>query len=161
MLEKLKKFVKNKYVIGILVVIGLSYFLWDTGMEATSSTSFCTSCHVMNEVGVTKAVSTHSNLACGDCHVPQDNAVRKVMFKAKSGLSHIYNNTFNNDLPFTFVAKAESNKVIQQRCAECHSATVSTINHDKDRDCTSCHRNLPHNNRRIKTDPAFEKALEN
>lgn len=146
--EKLGALLRNKYLVIGLLVFGLVYVAYDQGMAATSSKEFCTSCHVMKDVGDSLVKSTHKNLSCGDCHVPHD-ALDKIVYKTKSGISHIYHNTFDENLPADFVAKDSSKQVIQQRCIDCHSSTVSKINHDTGASCISCHRDLPHNTGRL------------
>lgn len=158
MIGKLVTALKNKYLIAGLLVFGLVYVAYDQGMAATSSKEFCTSCHVMADVGATLSKSTHKNLSCGDCHIPKDT-LNKVVYKAKSGMSHIYHNTFDDKLPADFVAKESSQKVIQQRCIDCHSSTISKMSHDTGTSCISCHRDLPHNTGRLQKEKKAEPAV--
>ena len=117
--------------------------------------SACVNCHIMAPYYATWQHSSHGRDAtCNDCHVPHDSFLKKYMFKAKDGLSHVAK----------FVTKSERNaitaidasaQVIMENCIRCHqelnTEIVSTGRMDfmqakagEGKACWDCHRNVPH-----------------
>jgi cytochrome c nitrite reductase small subunit len=90
---------------------------------------------------------------CNDCHVPQDNIIRKYMFKASDGLRHASMFTFRME-PQVIRIKNAGRDVVQENCIRCHANYLhpvslraigaKSINDDTDRLCWNCHRETPH-----------------
>ena len=90
---------------------------------------------------------------CNDCHVPQDNIIRKYMFKASDGLRHATMFTFRME-PQVIRIKDAGRNVVQENCIRCHanylhpislrSMGAKSIYEDDDRVCWDCHRETPH-----------------
>src|SRR5690606_11308008 len=84
------------FSLGILT--GLFFFVLHIG-RATSYLSdkpeACVNCHVMAPQFATWERSNHGRFTvCNDCHVPQDNILRKYYFKATDGMRHSFMFTF-------------------------------------------------------------------
>lgn len=114
----------------------------------------CVNCHVMTPQYITWTHSSHREVAhCNDCHVPQDNIVNKLYFKAMDGLYHSYVFTMRAE-PQVIVARAPSVEVIQNNCIRCHVDQVTDAklagfveNHHQNRTerlCWDCHKEVPH-----------------
>lgn len=123
-------------VISALTVKTLAY---------TDSPDFCSSCHIMDDVYDSMMASTHAGISCGDCHLPSDNIVNKLTFKAKSGMSHVYYNTLGTaKIPEVLVATDDSEEAINSNCISCHEQTVDNVDHFAKDSCMDCHREIPH-----------------
>jgi cytochrome c nitrite reductase small subunit len=120
--------------------------------EATSYLSddprACINCHIMVPQYTTWKNSSHARVAnCNDCHVPHDSVVRKYMFKARDGMRHSFLFTLRRERQ-VIQAIPESREVIQQNCIRCHARVLEDVvtpaHVPYDRDCTDCHREVPH-----------------
>lgn len=108
----------------------------------------CVNCHVMNTSYATWQRSSHVGVAtCNDCHVPHDNPVSKLAFKARDGLYHSYVFTLRLE-PQTIEISAGARPVVQQNCRRCHERQLLHLRqsaaHSEDRLCWECHRTVPH-----------------
>lgn len=131
-------------VIGLFAGIVFSVFTVKT-LSYTDSPDFCSSCHIMDEAYDTMMASTHAGISCGDCHLPHDNIVNKLTFKAKSGMSHVYYNTLGVDkIPEILTATEDSEKAINSNCISCHQQTIDNVDHLAKDSCIDCHREVPH-----------------
>lgn len=160
MLKKmLKRFlsidIKLLIMIGVFVGIIASVATVKT-LAYTDSPDFCQSCHIMTSVYESHADSTHAEIACGDCHLPHDSLASKLMFKAKSGVGHMYYNTIGADkIPKTLLATDGSKEAINQNCIDCHESTLDNVSHEAKDSCSSCHQAVPHG-KGFKTDDFYE-----
>ena len=104
----------------------------------------CVNCHVMNSAYNAWAHSSHArDTNCNSCHVPHDSIFNKLLFKAKDGLRHSY--MFTRSYAPNLILNEESKEVVRDNCISCHSAVLSTINHEsKERLCWECHTTVPH-----------------
>lgn len=114
----------------------------------------CVNCHVMYPEYATWEKGSHGRVTtCNDCHVPQDNVLRKYMFKATDGLRHATMFTFRME-PQVIKIKDAGRDVVQENCIRCHSNYLHPISmrslgakgihDDTDRLCWDCHRETPH-----------------
>lgn len=132
--------------VGILLMVGGT-----KTMGYTDSAEFCSSCHIMEAVVESAAGSSHAQLACNDCHLPQDNKVVKIVDKARVGMGHIYYNTIASDsIPDVLHATDWTINIINDNCISCHEdiaandKTLAAAAHDVKENCTDCHRSTPH-----------------
>lgn len=125
-------------VVAVLVLAGASY----AGLEATSTTQFCTSCHVMEDAYQSWSHSAHREAvgSCSDCHIPKSLG-RKITYKIASGTHDIYVNLTGP--PDVIRAKESTRQVVNENCKKCHAGLVEDI-HLGERKCTDCHRHTPH-----------------
>ncbi|MBK7377569.1 MAG: cytochrome c nitrite reductase small subunit [Ignavibacteriales bacterium] len=143
------------FSLGILT--GLFFFVLHIG-RATSYLSdkpeACVNCHVMTPQYVTWERSNHGRFTvCNDCHVPQDNILKKYFFKASDGLRHSFMFTFRLE-PQVIQIKQAGKEAVQQNCIRCHSEMIHPISvraisnqkiqEDGDGYCWDCHRDIPH-----------------
>lgn len=114
----------------------------------------CVNCHVMAPQYATWNHSSHREWAtCNDCHVPQDNAFNKYLFKAKDGLYHASIFTLRKEPQVIKILEA-GQKVVHDNCVRCHNkqlvdakltGTIPKHHHNMtDRVCWECHREVPH-----------------
>lgn len=114
----------------------------------------CVNCHVMTPQYITWQHSSHREVAnCNDCHVPQDNIIRKYAFKMKDGLYHSSIYTLRAE-PQAIVMHEAGQQAVQSNCIRCHvdqvtdakiaSWTASHYDSRLDRTCWDCHRQIPH-----------------
>lgn len=120
------------------------------GVETTSSSEFCSSCHEMKPEYYTWNASTHSEVDCVNCHIGSGT---EEFAKAKvNGLLQVYKKTTQ-----TYTAPIQMPKdILDEACEKCHnmeSREVTTsgdliIPHDKhlekDIECTQCHSGVAH-----------------
>lgn len=144
MLKKLDKKILLFTLIGVFAGIVLFAGTAST-LKATDTGEFCSSCHIMGTAYETFANSNHASLACNDCHLPQDNAVNKLVEKAKAGMGHMYMNTLGaSKIPDVLHATGNSQEIIQQNCISCHEPSLQNVSHDVKGSCIDCHRQVPH-----------------
>lgn len=133
-------------------VLGLAFALvalvaagWK-GVEASSTNQFCGSCHVMqgNYESAYHSVHRPPDVNCKDCHLPNDNVVKMLGYKAYSGLKDVMVNAVGP--PEVIRATSAGKKIIQANCARCHAALVQKVSKTNDRFCFDCHRGIPHGN---------------
>lgn len=114
----------------------------------------CVNCHVMTPVYNSWMHSSHREWAtCNDCHVPHNNVANKYYFKAKDGLYHAAIFTLRKE-PDVITMREASQEVVQNNCLRCHVQQVTQTkyegwldghsNNRTDRQCWSCHREIPH-----------------
>lgn len=114
-------------------------------MAYTDSPNFCQSCHIMDSAYGSFTDSTHSTLSCNDCHLPHDSVAKKLVFKGKAGMGHMYYNTLGTEkIPNELHATEKTEKVVEENCITCHESTLTNIEHDAKESCTTCHRTVPH-----------------
>lgn len=117
--------------------------------------SACVNCHIMTPYYETWRHSSHAQWTnCNDCHVPQDNVLKKYAFKAKDGLYHSAVFTLRME-PMAIRPREESYEAIMNNCIRCHNDLNSmcikgTAISYKDvlkgdgKACWDCHRQVPH-----------------
>ena len=114
----------------------------------------CVNCHVMYPEYATWEKGSHGRVTtCNDCHVPQDNVIRKLAFKASDGLRHAAMFTFRME-PQVIKIKNAGRNVVQENCIRCHSNYLhpvalrsmgaQSIYEETERVCWDCHRETPH-----------------
>jgi cytochrome c-type protein NapC len=155
------------FVFGILFWGG-----FNTGMEATNTLEFCTTCHEMrdtvyNEYKETIHYSNRSGVRaiCSDCHVPKD-WTHKLIRKTKASLELWGKLTGSIDTKEKFEAKrmelashewqrmAESNS---RECRNCHNFDAMSAELQKQtpykkhmkakedgKTCIDCHKGIAH-----------------
>ena len=151
---------RNKIVAAVIggIICGLGAYT----VYASRATSYlsdepstCMNCHIMAPYYASWFHSSHGrNTTCNDCHVPQENAVKKWIFKGMDGTRHAA----------VFIAKGEpqvikaiekSSTVIMNNCIRCHEqlntefVKTGRINFmmakaGEGKACWDCHRNVTH-----------------
>ena len=104
----------------------------------------CINCHVMNDAYATWRQGSHGRVAlCVDCHLPHDNVVAKLAFKAYDGLKHSYVFTFRLE-PQVLEASPAAVHVIQANCIRCHGDQLEMIRlaGATERRCWDCHNGV-------------------
>lgn len=142
-------------VLGIFVGLGLYVFHISNAVSYLSDApETCTNCHVMNSYYATWQHGSHSKVAtCNDCHVPQDNFVRKYWFKANDGLRHATYFTMRWE-PQVIQIKQAGREVVQENCVRCHTDLIHpialrsinnrSVEEQTEKVCWDCHRETPH-----------------
>lgn len=109
----------------------------------------CVNCHVMKTHYVSWSKSAHrANASCVECHLPQDNFIKKYIFKAKDGFRHSY--VFALKLESQNIRiKEDGKKVVQENCIRCHinqlqNISLSKMTLNENHYCWNCHRETPH-----------------
>lgn len=114
----------------------------------------CMNCHVMSPQYASWQHSSHARVAtCNDCHVPQDNFIRKYAFKAMDGLRHSTIFTLRLE-PQVIKIKQAGINAVQENCKRCHYSLVNQTelakvtgknsSHENNLLCWQCHRETPH-----------------
>jgi cytochrome c nitrite reductase small subunit len=166
MLKKLLGIDKKILIFGALFAgIVLSVITAKT-MAYTDSAVFCKNCHIMTPVYESFMDSTHTKLSCNDCHLPHENMAKKLVFKGKAGMGHVYYNTLGTSkIPNVFHATENSKEVINDNCISCHEKTLENVSHEAKDSCSSCHRQVPHGkgfkDENYKKPPVSGDLLEN
>lgn len=135
------------FVLAILHIANATSYLSD-------NPNACMNCHVMSPQYASWQRSSHARVAtCNDCHVPQDNFLRKYFFKASDGLRHSTMFTFRLEPEVIHIKPAGIN-VVQENCIRCHQSylhqsSLSDLKGDEgiagnEKLCWGCHRETPH-----------------
>ncbi|MGG1678001.1 NapC/NirT family cytochrome c [Neobacillus sp. NRS-1170] len=145
MIKKLLKIDKKLLVVmALLGGVFLSLVTVKT-MAYTDSPGFCQNCHTMQSVYTSFMDSTHAKLSCNDCHLPHENIAKKLFFKGRAGMTHVYYNSLGTeDIPDVIHAADRTMKVINENCISCHKSTITNVSHDAKDSCVSCHKTVPH-----------------
>ncbi len=151
MLKGLPGFIRwTGYVLmGACVGLGLfAIVISEAASYMSDDPNACINCHIMIPQYATWRKSSHGRFTtCNDCHVPHDNELRKIWFKANDGLRHATIFTLRTE-PQVIQAIPASMKVIQENCIRCHGPqvhqAVTPINSEFERSCIDCHREVPH-----------------
>lgn len=142
-------------LLGIFAGIGcLAVYISNAPSYLSDKSETCMNCHVMAQQFATWQRSSHARVAvCNDCHVPQDNVIRKYLFKAQDGLRHASVFTFRLE-PQVIHIKEAGLAVVQENCIRCHLSLVDNVSaHKVTGDnytegqgflCWQCHRETPH-----------------
>lgn len=133
------KLVLGGMTLGVVLLAGTSYVV-----GVTDQRPFCATCHIMQPQAITHKLSTHTNVSCNDCHLPQGSFVNHYAYKAYTGVNDIYVNTFSApELPITTTQGMKD--IIDANCRRCHAATnMNVASMNAKPYCTDCHRNVPH-----------------
>jgi cytochrome c nitrite reductase small subunit len=140
--DKLKNNGKWFFFFLILILFGFLYAGSSIAMKATDQAAFCSSCHVMNQATRTYMESVHANLSCNDCHAPQQ-PLAKIAFKSHAGINHL-SKYITGDIPDVIEATPDTRAVVNQNCLGCHQMTNINVAMDAKKNCTDCHRHVPH-----------------
>lgn len=117
--------------------------------------SACVNCHIMAPYYATWFHGSHSRDAtCNDCHVPQDNVIKKYAFKAMDGMGHVAVFLTRGEKE-VIQALDRSSQVIMNNCIRCHTQLntefVKTGRIDymmaqtgEGKACWDCHRDTSH-----------------
>jgi nitrate/TMAO reductase-like tetraheme cytochrome c subunit len=132
------------FFVVIFVILGFS------GIKATSSSQFCSTCHEMKPEYYTWKASTHSEVDCVSCHT--DPALKKLAKDKADGIVELYKNQTN-----TFTAPIHMTKEIpNSACNKCHDMSKRQVTpsgdliipHDKHInkgiECVQCHSGVAH-----------------
>jgi cytochrome c nitrite reductase small subunit len=108
----------------------------------------CMNCHVMTDVYVSHAHSSHGrDVTCNDCHLPHTSFLREYAFKASDGLRHAAFFTLRLE-PQSMKLSAGAVPVVQENCMRCHEERVSEVSAGSyqkgDQRCWDCHRDIVH-----------------
>ncbi len=134
------------------VTLGMAFFVFHISRASSylsDQSETCMNCHVMTTQYLTWQHSSHARVAtCNDCHVPHDNPVHKMAFKAQDGLWHATVFTMRWE-PQVIKLSDRAKPVVQSNCQRCHSHVVEEVaiaahGADSDRHCWDCHRETPH-----------------
>ncbi|MGB5855186.1 MAG: NapC/NirT family cytochrome c [Oceanisphaera sp.] len=165
----------SKAAAGVVLLMGfigglLFWGAFNTGMEATNTEAFCSSCHapIVKEIRETIHYSNRSGVRaiCSDCHVPHDwtdKIVRKV--QASKELAFHFLGTIDTDEKFKarrgHLAHREWQRMKDnnsQECRNCHQfdymdfseqgpravSQHSTALAVGDKTCVDCHKGIAH-----------------
>ena len=179
-MKLLKRFWKrlstpSKAAAGVVLFMGfigglLFWGAFNTGMEATNTEQFCSSCHepIVKEIRETIHYSNRSGVRaiCSDCHVPHnwtDKIVRKV--QASKELAFHFIGTIDTDEKFKarrgHLAHREWQRMKEnnsQECRNCHQfdymdfseqgpravSQHSTALAGGEKTCVDCHKGIAH-----------------
>jgi nitrate/TMAO reductase-like tetraheme cytochrome c subunit len=121
-----------------------------TGLKATSSSSFCSSCHEMKPELYTWKASTHSEVDCVNCHVKQ--GVKNLANEKKEVIVDVYKKKMG-----TYTAPIHmASEIPDSSCERCHNVNTRyftpsgdlIIPHDKHKnkgiECIQCHSGVAH-----------------
>lgn len=160
--------VKKTFMIVALGVLvgggGLFLYLLRAHTYLTDDPAACVNCHIMGPYYATWFHSSHGRDAtCNDCHVPQENFVKKWAFKGKDGTRHIAVFVTRGEKQ-VLRANDQSAQVIMNNCIRCHTQLntefvsagrvdfmMSKVGEGKA--CWDCHRNSGHSQSSLSTSP--------
>lgn len=114
------------------------------GYNFVGRSTFCGSCHSMENNYFTWKVSRHKQFACTECHLPAGNFAHTVLYKAYSGLRDVAGET-TRSYPFTIQLTNNARAIANSNCSRCHFSTIETTPMARgNADCMKCHKFLVH-----------------
>jgi nitrate/TMAO reductase-like tetraheme cytochrome c subunit/nitrate reductase cytochrome c-type subunit len=121
-----------------------------TGLKATSSSSFCSSCHEMKPEFYTWKASTHSEVDCVNCHVKQ--GVKNLANEKKEVIVDAYKKKMG-----TYISPIHmASQIPDSSCERCHNVNtreftpsgdiiIPHVKHkNKGIQCVQCHSGVAH-----------------
>jgi nitrate/TMAO reductase-like tetraheme cytochrome c subunit len=141
-LDRLRQFLLRPSALSLTAVVAIGMIsgliFWggfNTGMEATNSLAFCTSCHEMRDTVFQEYKETihYKNRSgvraiCSDCHVPKDwmhKFVRKVQA--------------SQELYGKFVSRVDTPEKFEEHRMELAQHVWATMKGSDSRECRNCH----------------------
>lgn len=148
--------ISKKMIIAITVIIVVLVLIVG-GVEFTSRTSFCITCHNMKPYYETLKISSHREVDCIKCHIPPGlNNYIRVKLKGLNQLG-MY---ITGSLPLVYHAEVEDTSCLRKGCHVKDKLLSEPVNFKKGitfqhsthlkpvRDiqlvCTSCHSQIVH-----------------
>ncbi|MDR6998803.1 NapC/NirT family cytochrome c [Neobacillus niacini] len=140
-----------KYMTITLFFLAILFFAGFTGLEATSSSKFCQSCHEMKPEYYTWKASTHNEVDCVNCHT--DPIFKKL---AKDKAEGLVGQLKNHSLNVTATPIRMPNEVPNSACEKCHNLKTRDVTpsgdliipHEKHLkkgvECVQCHSSIAH-----------------
>ncbi len=114
------------------------------GYHFAGRSTFCGSCHSMENNYFAWKVSRHKQFACIECHLPTGNIAYTVLYKAYAGARDVAGETARS-YPFTIKLTDTARTIANSNCARCHFSTIETTPMVKgNTDCLKCHKFLVH-----------------
>ncbi|MEO0141245.1 MAG: NapC/NirT family cytochrome c [candidate division WOR-3 bacterium] len=110
----------------------------------SDSAEMCSSCHTMQSEYESWEHGAHRNIKCTQCHLPHDNPLKYLAYKARDGFwdAYVY---YTRQEPPVIRIKARSKPTLEANCERCHEKTISYIEAmGSDRWCGTCHRETIH-----------------
>ncbi|MCU0372693.1 MAG: cytochrome c nitrite reductase small subunit [Ignavibacteria bacterium] len=151
----------DNWKLPVILILGVLTGLVILVFHVANGTSYlsdkpetCVNCHVMFPQYASWQHSSHARVAtCNDCHVPQDNVIRKYFFKASDGLRHTTMFTLRLE-PQVIQIKNAGKYAVQENCERCHEGLLGYM-HSAQKNkgyivadgkdfCWSCHQEVPH-----------------
>jgi nitrate/TMAO reductase-like tetraheme cytochrome c subunit len=138
------------YAVGM--VVGLAMVMTYGAMEVSSTPTFCGSCHVMEPYYDSWSTSSHSDIACVECHIPPGiTAELRKKYEALSMVARYFTGTYGTN-PWTEVADESclqchdrrllSGSVLFRDVLFDHGPHLSELRRGKRLQCTSCHSQI-------------------
>jgi len=148
-------------ICGLFVYTAYAFRL---GSYLSDEPATCMNCHVMAPYYATWSHSSHNrNTTCNDCHVPNENAARKWLFKGMDGIRHT-SVFLTKGEPQVIQAIDGSSSVIMNNCIRCHEqlntefVKTGKIGYNmakmgEGKACWDCHREVPHGRNSLSSAP--------
>ncbi|MGG1676492.1 NapC/NirT family cytochrome c [Neobacillus sp. NRS-1170] len=140
-----------KFLTLTLFFLALFFFLGFSGLEATSSSKVCSSCHEMKPEYYTWKASAHSEVECTSCHT---DTVYKDLAKDKAG--ELVEKLKKQSSGTSAAPIRMPNEIKDSACESCHNVYTREftpsgdiiIPHDKHKnkgvECVQCHSGVAH-----------------
>ena len=150
-------------IFSVAFISGILFWgAFNTGMEATNTLAFCTTCHEMRDTVYQEYKETihYSNRSgvraiCSDCHVPKD-WVHKMIRKSQASFEVWGKITGSIDTPEKFEAK-RMEATNSRECRNCHDFDAMSPELQKQtpykkhmkakeagKTCIDCHKGIAH-----------------
>ncbi|WP_066091828.1 NapC/NirT family cytochrome c [Neobacillus novalis] len=133
-----------------LLFLALFFFVGVYGLEATSSSKFCSSCHEMKPEYYTWKASTHSEVDCVKCHT--EPGIKQI---AKDKADGVIKGVRNEQVTTAAIIRMPK-EISNSKCEKCHNMSTREVSPsgdliiphqqhtDKKIKCTQCHSNVAH-----------------
>lgn len=124
---------------------GIALTLFSMGSyHAAGSSTFCLSCHSMQDAGAAWSRSRHKQFGCIECHMPDSNIFAQFIYKAKVGMRDVYHETLRA-YPAAIKVSGEGRDIASENCLRCHASTIEkTFMAGASSTCLTCHQGLVH-----------------
>jgi nitrate/TMAO reductase-like tetraheme cytochrome c subunit len=133
-----------------ILFLALFSIIGFTGLEATSSSKFCSSCHEMQPQYYTWKASSHSEVDCVSCHI--EPGAKNLAKSKANGIVELYKKKMD-----TYIAPIKMPSLIpDEACERCHNMKNRNVNtsgdiiipHTKHKEeeikCVQCHSGTAH-----------------
>ncbi len=134
------------------LLVGLGIIATGTAVEISSRPKFCGSCHIMTPYYESWKESSHSNVACVECHIPPGvTAEFRKKYEALSMVTSYFTGTYGTN-PWAEIEDAACLRCHERRLLSGrelfgdvlfdHTAHLAGLRRGKNLRCTSCHSQI-------------------
>jgi len=150
------RFIVPMFLVGGILagILGYTAYIFRLPSYFSNNPDTCVNCHIMSSYYKSWRYSSHRDVTCNECHIPQSNIISTYLFKAKVGVYHTTVFATGKETQALRPTKS-SYSVIMDNCIRCHTQlntamartgmfTYADTLQGNGKACWDCHTQVPH-----------------